>query len=67
MPVKPSDDAERAVAAWLARRSIGYSVTPECKALGWRSHGGVRGALARGESGGDALKRPVSQLLAKLG
>ncbi len=57
----------RAVAAYLARRCFGYPVKHVAEALGYRSHGGVRGALARVEAGGDALNRTVSKLVAELG
>jgi REP element-mobilizing transposase RayT len=44
-----SDDASRAVAAYLARRRFGYSAREVAEALGYRSHGSVRNALLRVE------------------
>jgi hypothetical protein len=67
IPGSRSDDAGRAVAAYLARRCFGYPVKQVSEALGCRSHGGVRGALSRVEAGGDAMNRTVSELLTKLG
>jgi REP element-mobilizing transposase RayT len=46
-----SDDASRAVAAYLARRRFGYSAGEVAAALGYRSHGSVRNAVARVEAG----------------
>lgn len=65
-PGRRSDDAGRAVVAYLARRCFGYPVKQVAEALGYRSHGGVRGALARVEAGGDLLKRTVAELLTRL-
>jgi putative transposase len=45
-----SDDASRAVAAYLARRRFGYAACEVAEALRYRSHGSVRNALARVES-----------------
>jgi len=60
-----SDDASRAVAAYLARRRFGYSARDVAEALGYRSHGSVRNALARVE-GAASLARPVEALYGKL-
>ena len=65
-PGTRSDDAGRAVAACLARRRFGYSVKQVAEALGYRSHGGVRGAIARVEAGGEALQRTLAELAARL-
>jgi len=45
-----SDDAGRAVAAYLARRRFGYRARDVAAALGYRSHGSVRNALTRVEA-----------------
>jgi len=45
-----SDDASRAVAAYLAHRRLGYAACEVAGALGYRSHGSVCNALARVES-----------------
>jgi hypothetical protein len=58
-----SDDASRAVAASLARR-CGYAATEIARALGYRSHGSVRNALARVESGGTELEKTIARIAA---
>jgi len=60
-----SDDASRAVAAYLARRHFGYSARDVAAALGYRSHGSVRNALARVE-GAAALSGAVQALYRRL-
>jgi hypothetical protein len=60
-----SDDASRAVAAYLGRR-FGYAATEVARSLGYRSHGSVRNALARVESGGKEMQRAVAKLYDKL-
>ena len=50
-----SDDPSRAAAAYLARRRFGYAAREVAEALGYRSHGGVRNALARIEAAGPRL------------
>ena len=65
-PGSRCDDLGRAVAAYVARRCFGYSARPVAQPLGYRSHGGVCGALVRVEVGGDSLKRTVAQLAANL-
>ncbi len=65
-PGTRSDDASRAVAAYLARRHFGYSAADVATALGYRSHGGVRNALLRIESGNANLLRTVKKLYRKL-
>ena len=42
-----SDDASRAVAAYLGRRQYGYSAAEVARALGYRGHSSVNAALAR--------------------
>ena len=44
------------MAAYLARRRFGYAAAEVAHALGYRSHGSVRNALARVESGGQKLQ-----------
>jgi hypothetical protein len=61
-PGQRSDDASRAVAAFLARRTYGYRVTEVAKALGYSSHGGVVTAIGRIESASPALRRKVQRL-----
>jgi REP element-mobilizing transposase RayT len=65
-PGSRCDDLGRAVAAYLARRCFGYSGKQVAEALGYRSHGGVCGALARVQAGGEALKRKAAELAATL-
>jgi hypothetical protein len=60
-----SDDAGRAVASYLGRR-FGYAATEVAQALGYRSHGSVRNALARVESGGQELQDALAKLDRKL-
>jgi chromosomal replication initiation ATPase DnaA len=57
-----TDDASRAVAAFLARRRYGYRAAEVAKALGYTSHGGVAMAIKRIESASPALRRQVRQL-----
>ena len=66
VPGKRSDDASRAVAAYLARCSFGYPATDVAHALGYRSHGSVGNAIARIESGSEKLKRTVARLRRRL-
>ncbi len=61
-----SDDASRAVAAFLARRRYGYRATEVAKALGYASHGGVVTAIRKIESAGPALRRTVHRLQKRL-
>ena len=61
-----SDDASRAVAAYLARRRFGYSAQEVAAWLGYSSHGSVRNALARVESGGTHLLGVVEELTQRL-
>jgi len=65
-PGTRSDDASRAVAAFLARRRFGYSASEVAEALGYRSHGSVRNALARIEAGEGRLCSTVDAIYRKL-
>jgi len=65
-PGRRSDDASRAVAAWLARRRFGYSAREVAQALGYASHGGVRSALARVEAAGRRIQATVARLVEEL-
>ena len=65
-PVARGDDASRAVAAYLACRHFGHSAADGATALGYRSHGSVRNALLRIESGNANLLRTVKELYRKL-
>ncbi len=65
-PGTRSDDASRAVAAYLARRHFGHSAADVAAALGYRSHGSVRNALLRIESANVNLLRTVKELYRKL-
>ncbi len=57
-----SDDAGRAVAAYLARRRFGYSATAVAAALGYHGPSSVSHAVARVESGGASVQATVRQL-----
>jgi putative transposase len=57
-----SDDAARAVAAYLARRRCGYPAGETAAALGYRDHSGVGRAVRRVEQGGVDLQRTVHKL-----
>ena len=61
-----SDDASRAVAAFLARRRYGYRATEVANALGYTSHGGVVTAIRRIESADPALRRTAQRLEKRL-
>jgi REP element-mobilizing transposase RayT len=60
-----SDDASRAVAAYLARRRFGYPAGTVASALGYRSHGSIHSAIARVECGGARL-RPNDDITGRL-
>ncbi len=64
-PGTRSDDASRAVAAYLARRRFGYSACDVAEALGYRSHGSVRNAVTRVEAAA-ALSGPIEMLYKRL-
>lgn len=57
-----SNDASRAVAAYLARRRFGYRAGEVAEWLGYSGHGSVRNALARVESCGNDLLDVVDEL-----
>ncbi len=65
-PGRRSDDAGRAVAAYLARRRFGYSAAAVASTLGYRDHGGVGQAVRRVEHGTAALQHTVKRLEQKL-
>lgn len=57
-----SDDAARAVAAYLARCRFGYPASETAAALGYRDHSGIGRAVRRVEQGGAELQRTVEGL-----
>jgi len=57
-----SDNASRAVAAYLARRRFGHPAGEVAEALGYRSASSITRAVARIESGNQRLKRTVTKL-----
>ena len=57
-----SNDAARAVAAFLARRRFGYPAGEIAAALGYRDHSGVGRAVRRVEQATAKLKRDVKKL-----
>jgi chromosomal replication initiation ATPase DnaA len=61
-----SDDAGRAVAAYLARRRFGYSATAVAAALGYRAPSSVSHAVARVESAGSRLQATADELAESL-
>lgn len=61
-PGRRSDDASRAVAAYLARRRFGYPATEVAQALGYRSVSSVTRAVARVESSNKRLNQTVAKL-----
>jgi len=61
-----SNDAGRAVAAYLARRRFGYPARAVAAALGYRDHGGVGGAVRRVERGTTQLQQTARRLEGKL-
>ena len=65
-PGRRTDDASRAVAAYLARRRFGHAAGKVAEALGYRSPSSVTRALARVESGNDHLRRTAAKLERKL-
>lgn len=65
MPGHRSDDASRAMAAYLARRRFGYAAGEVAEALGYRSHGSVRNALARVEAGNRQMQDTVKVIYGK--
>ena len=61
-PGRRSDDASRAVAAYLARRCFGYPAREVAEALGYRSASSIPRAVTRIESGNQRLQRTVKKL-----
>jgi len=61
-PGRRSNDAARAVAAFLARRHFGYPATAIAAALGYRDHAGVGRAVRRIEQATPQLQRTVQRL-----
>jgi len=61
-PGRRSDDAGRAVAAYLARRCFGYSASATAAALGYRDHSGVGRAIRRMEQGTGKLQQTLRTL-----
>ncbi len=61
-PGRRSDDASRAVAAYLARRCFGYPAREVAEALGYRSASSIPRAVSRVESGNQRLQRTVEKL-----
>lgn len=62
-----SDDASRAVAAYVARRGFGYSAKAVAAALGYRDASGVSHAIARIEAGSDDIRKVVDRIHGSLG
>ena len=65
-PGRRSDDAARALAAYLARARFGYSATAIAKRLGYRGPSSVSHAVRRVEKGSDVLRKAAAQLEEKL-
>ena len=61
-----SDDAGRALAAYLARRIYGYSATAVAGELGYSSPSSVSHAVRRIERGSDQLRHQADQLAEEL-
>jgi chromosomal replication initiation ATPase DnaA len=66
VPGRRSNDAARAVAAYLARRRFGHPATAVAAALGYRDHGGVGRACRRIEQTTSGLQRTLERLQKKL-
>lgn len=65
-PGHRTDDASRAIAAYLARRRFGHPAGKVAKALGYRSASSVTRAVARVESGAEKLRRTTTKLERRL-
>ena len=65
-PGRRSNDAGRAVAAYLARRRFGHPATTVAAALGYRDHAGVGHAVRRVEQGTARLQQIARRLERKL-
>ena len=61
-PGHRTDDASRAVAAYLARRGFGHPAGKVAEALGYRSPSSVTRAVSRVESSNEELRRTAKQL-----
>jgi putative transposase len=61
-----SDDASRAVAAYLGRRQYGYGAGEVARALGYRGHSSVNAAIARVASGNPQLQQVLNALVKRL-
>ena len=61
-PGRRSDDASRAVAAYLARHRFGHPAGEVAEALGYLSGSSVTRAVARVESGTEKLRRTATKL-----
>ena len=61
-----SDNASRAVAAYLARRCFGYRSKDVAAALGYSSAGRVGQAMRRVETAGSRCRRTVQELARRL-
>jgi REP element-mobilizing transposase RayT len=62
LPGRRSDDASRAVAAYLARRCFGYPAGEVANVLGYQSGSSITRAVARVEVGNRQLQRTVAKL-----
>ena len=58
-----SDEAGRAVAAYIGRRIFGYPAIQVAGVLGYRSTSSVNRAVARVDRGNAALKRTTAKLI----
>ena len=65
-PGRRNDDASRAVAAYLARRRFHYPARKVADALGYRSHGSVRNAIARIEKADRQFRNSIEKLYGEL-
>jgi len=61
-PGRRTDDASRAVAAYLARRRFGHPAGKVAEALGYRNASSVTRAIARVESANQDLRQTVQKL-----
>ncbi len=66
VPGTRSDDAGRAVAAYLARRRFGYPAKAVANALGYRDAGGVTHAIKRIDAAGANLRRTIAKIERRL-
>jgi REP element-mobilizing transposase RayT len=65
-PGRRSDDAGRALAAYVARRRFGYSATEIAEHLGYRGPSSVSHAVRRVEQGPEALRAAAIELETRL-